>query len=232
MATVIGNRHNYTSADVQAALFDATTGARGIESLVQYIVRKEIPANTFYGQLNSGKYVPLYPIAVVSSVSTNDITVDNASNAALFDPTDEDANDTWVDNAYVCYFDANTGETECTADDDSTKVKVSSVSSNVITNNGALTIKGGSADPAADDLIIPGNWDDGETINDIVFCTETVRIPENTTSGDVVALTAYRDGEINYDKLPAHSKNFIDVVLANSSATRAAFISRFRVTGR
>jgi len=233
MVTVIGNRHDYTSSDVQAALHNPLTGARGLESYIQYFVRQEIPANTFYGQLDSGKYVPLYPVGVIASVSGSAITLDSAGNATLFDITDDDANETWVDNAYVCFLDASTGKLECTADNDTTKVKVSSVSSAVVTNNGALTGFGGSSDPAANDLFVPGNWDDSTTINDIVFVTETVRLPENgTTSGDLVTLTGYREGEIDYDKLPGHSQSFVDVVLDNSSSTLNTFISRFRVVNR
>lgn len=179
------------------------------------------------------KLVPLWPMAVVASASTTAITVDSATQANYFDPADEEVNDFWLSansgDQKVTYFDASATSTLAAGVSGlgliyTEEKAVASVSSAVITLGAAF-----SADPAADDVILPGGIDEQSIIYEhAVILYDEINVDEiNRYGAEFNSARAYgMNAVLKYDYLPYEFKQLITAGVIPANGCRNFRIER------
>jgi len=192
------------------------------------IVKEKILENTFAIMNTAGEWIFAYPFVTFTTYSADgaDSTIlfASAADAKLFDPNEDDSLSSW--NQEISYFDIANGETQ-TVTGASAVVKAESLTTATIALDGAFNV----APTDAADYIMPGGALDNADIQDFAFFFEGVYFPIAPT-GDITAVGFGAGAIIDYDKLPTHSQNFVDAIMAYDGVTRAMFLSIFKIINR
>jgi len=191
------------------------------------IVKDKILENTFAIMNTSGEWIFAYPFVKFTTYTgggTDTILFASAADAKLFDPNEDDSLSSW--NQEISYFDIADGETQ-TMTSGPAVITVESRATATLSLDGAFNV----APTDAADYIMPGGALDNADIQDFAFFFEGVYFPIAPT-GDITAVGFGAGAIIDYDKLPTHSQNFVDAIMAYDGVTRAMFLSTFKIINR
>ena len=174
----------------------------------------------------NGKWYPLSPIAVVSSVSSAVYTMDSSAQADKFDPTDSDVNEQWLTEnggaQTVTFFDQSAdydlyGAAQSGGGNMATETEVvASVSGADLTTSAAF-----STAPEANDVFFPGGCNSANVMMEAVIITEKITVERaESEQYDFISTIAYGAGTVlSYDRLPTAIGDLVTASVVPSTGT-------------